>query len=117
MRARENRWSLIGQECECRSVDTVSEACGFGAILKNMSLVAFASGTVDLCPRDKECKVCSSFYDSRIDRLPKTRPAGSTIELMRRRKQWKVAPCTVVRAGLVILMQGVDECSLRIFMS
>ena len=82
-----------------------------------MPLVAFATGTVDLRPRDEECEIRPRFYDPRIDRLPKARPAGPAIKLMHRRKQWKVAPCAVVSAGLVILMEWIDECAFRIFVS
>jgi len=69
-------------EFECCTVDAIAEACRFRAVFKDMSLMAFATGAVNLGSRENELKICIRLDNLRIDGLPKAGPAGAAVEFM-----------------------------------
>ena len=44
-------------ERQCQAVDAVTKSCGLGSVVKDMSLVAAATRTVNLCPAREELVV------------------------------------------------------------
>jgi hypothetical protein len=108
---------LRGDELERHAVDAISQTGGLGPVVEDMSLVALASGAVNLGPRHKEFRISACFHDLGIDRLPEARPACTAIELVFRGKQWKVAPGAMVDPRLVVLMERAGKSPLGVLMA
>ena len=73
---------LRGNELKRHAVDAISQTGGLGPVVEDVSLMALASGAVDLGPRHKEFGISACFHDLGIDRLPEARPACPAIEFV-----------------------------------
>src|SRR6476620_4705215 len=104
-------------ELQRGAVYAITKVGRFRSVFEDMPLVPSTAGTMDLGPWNDQLKVGARLDDSRIDRLPETRPAGTAIELVFGGVAGEIAPGAVVNARFLIVMEMVRKGALGRFVS